>query len=98
VPDFGNQRLNLSSALWAALLKHGFVAAIESIKPRIIIGVSTVSGTLTKDVVETMASLNERPVILSLSNPTEHDECTLEQAYTWSKGSIGQEGCLSRVE
>ena len=64
---------------------HDFVAAIESIKPTTIIGVSTVGGTFTKEVVETMARLNERPVILALSNPTEHAECTPEQAYTWSK-------------
>jgi malate dehydrogenase (oxaloacetate-decarboxylating)(NADP+) len=63
-----------------------FVAAIESIKPTTIIGVSTVGGTFTKDVIEAMSRLNERPVILALSNPTEHAECTPEQAYTWSKG------------
>src|SRR5580658_3576293 len=63
-----------------------FVAAIESIKPTTIIGVSTIGGAFTQKVVEAMSRVNERPVILALSNPTEHAECTPEQAYTWSKG------------
>jgi len=63
-----------------------FVAAIESIKPTTIIGVSTVGGAFTQKVVEAMSRINERPVILALSNPTDHAECTAEQAYTWSKG------------
>ncbi len=63
-----------------------FVAAIESIKPTTIIGVSTVGGTFTQKVIEAMSRINERPVVLALSNPTEHAECTPEQAYTWSKG------------
>jgi malate dehydrogenase (oxaloacetate-decarboxylating)(NADP+) len=63
-----------------------FVAAIESIKPTTIIGVSTIGGAFNQEVVETMARINERPVILALSNPTEHAECTAEQAYTWSNG------------
>jgi malate dehydrogenase (oxaloacetate-decarboxylating)(NADP+) len=63
-----------------------FVTAIESIKPTTIIGVSTVGGTFTQQVIEAMSKINDRPVILALSNPTEHAECTPEQAYTWSKG------------
>jgi malate dehydrogenase (oxaloacetate-decarboxylating)(NADP+) len=63
-----------------------FVAAVESIKPTTIIGVSTIGGAFTQKVVESMSRINERPVILALSNPTEHAECTAEQAYTWSKG------------
>jgi malate dehydrogenase (oxaloacetate-decarboxylating)(NADP+) len=63
-----------------------FVAAIEDIKPTTIIGVSTIGGAFTKEVVEAMSRINERPVILALSNPTEHAECTPEQAYNWSKG------------
>jgi malate dehydrogenase (oxaloacetate-decarboxylating)(NADP+) len=63
-----------------------FVAAIDSIKPTTIIGVSTIGGAFTQKVVETMSRINERPVILALSNPTEHAECTAEQAYTWSNG------------
>src|SRR6201981_212268 len=63
-----------------------FVTAIESIKPTTIIGVSTVGGAFTQTVSEAMSRINERPVVLALSNPTEKAECTPEQAYTWSKG------------
>jgi malate dehydrogenase (oxaloacetate-decarboxylating)(NADP+) len=63
-----------------------FVAAIESIRPTTIIGVSTIGGAFTQQVVESMSKINDRPVILALSNPTEHAECTPQQAYTWSKG------------
>lgn len=63
-----------------------FVAAIESVRPTTIIGVSTIGGAFTQKVVETMSRINERPVILALSNPTVHAECTAEQAYTWSRG------------
>jgi malate dehydrogenase (oxaloacetate-decarboxylating)(NADP+) len=63
-----------------------FVAAIESIKPTTIIGVSTVGGAFNQKVIEAMWRINKRPVVLALSNPTEHAECTPEQAYTWSRG------------
>jgi malate dehydrogenase (oxaloacetate-decarboxylating)(NADP+) len=63
-----------------------FVKAIESIKPTTIIGVSTIGGAFTKEVIEAMSRINDRPVVLALSNPTEHAECTAEQAYTWSNG------------
>jgi len=63
-----------------------FVEAVTSIRPTTIIGVSTIGGAFTQQVVEAMSEINERPVILALSNPTEHAECTPEQAYSWSKG------------
>ncbi len=64
-----------------------FVAAIESIKPTTIIGVSTIGGAFNQKVIESVSRINERPVILALSNPTDKAECTPEQAYTWSKGN-----------
>ncbi|XP_042485123.1 NADP-dependent malic enzyme-like [Macadamia integrifolia] len=60
--------------------------AVKAIKPTVLIGSSGAGQTFTKEVVEAMASFNEKPVILALSNPTSQSECTAEQAYTWSKG------------
>ena len=62
------------------------VATIESVKPTVLIGVSTKGGAFNQRVVETMSRLNERPIIFALSNPTDKAECSAEQAYTWSKG------------
>ncbi|KAL1830633.1 hypothetical protein ACET3Z_000284 [Daucus carota] len=60
--------------------------AVKAIKPTVLIGTSGVGKTFTKDVVEAMASLNEKPLILALSNPTSQAECTAEEAYAWSEG------------
>ncbi len=61
-------------------------ATIETLKPTVLIGVSTKGGAFTQHVVETMSRINERPIIFALSNPTNKAECTAEQAYTWSNG------------
>ena len=63
-----------------------FMESIKSIKPNILIGATGAPGTFTKEVIEQMAAINERPVIFALSNPTSKAECTAEQAYTWSNG------------
>jgi malate dehydrogenase (oxaloacetate-decarboxylating)(NADP+) len=62
------------------------VKTIETLKPTILIGVSTKGGAFNQRVVETMSRLNERPIIFALSNPTDKAECTAEQAYSWSRG------------
>ena len=66
---------------------RNFVDAINSIKPTILVGVSTIGRTFTQAVVEAMSRLNKRPIIFALSNPTEKAECTPEEAYTWSRGT-----------
>ncbi|CAI0423377.1 unnamed protein product, partial [Linum tenue] len=60
--------------------------AVNDIKPTVLIGTSGVGRTFTQEVVEAMASFNEKPLILALSNPTSQSECTAEQAYTWTNG------------
>ncbi|KAH1114053.1 hypothetical protein J1N35_007431 [Gossypium stocksii] len=62
------------------------VDAVNGTEPTVLIGTSGVGRTFTKEVVEAMAALNDKPIIFSLSNPTSQSECTAEEAYTWSKG------------
>jgi malate dehydrogenase (oxaloacetate-decarboxylating)(NADP+) len=63
-----------------------FVETIKNVKPTAVIGVSTKAKTFTREVIETMTRLNERPIVFALSNPTDHAECTAEEAYRWSNG------------
>ena len=65
--------VDLLSVVWAA-------------RPAAIIGVSGQPQSFTRDVVEAMSEINDRPIVFALSNPTSKSECTAEQAYQWSEG------------
>ncbi|KAJ6731527.1 MALIC ENZYME [Salix purpurea] len=64
----------------------GLLDAVQAVKPTVLIGTSGVGRTFTKEVIEAMVFYNEKPIILALSNPTSHSECTAEEAYSWTKG------------
>lgn len=63
-----------------------FVEAIDEVKPHILIGATGFGGAFTREVIERMSAINERPVIFALSNPTSRAECTANHAYAWSNG------------
>lgn len=63
-----------------------FLGAIESVRPDVLIGATGVAGTFNEAIIRKMAECNERPIIIALSNPTSHTECTAEEAYRWSGG------------
>jgi malate dehydrogenase (oxaloacetate-decarboxylating)(NADP+) len=63
-----------------------FLSCVESLKPTAIIGVSGTPHAFTREVLEAMARINDRPIVFALSNPTSKTECTAVEAYTWTEG------------
>jgi len=63
-----------------------FLEAVNTLEPTAIVGISGQPATFTREVIESMARINDRPIIFALSNPTSKSECTAEQAYIWSEG------------
>jgi len=61
-------------------------AIVKKLKPTCLIGAAAVGGVFTQEIIEDMASFNEKPIIFALSNPTDKAECTAEEAYKYSKG------------
>eukprot|EP01013_Petalomonas_cantuscygni_P000044 TRINITY_DN10030_c0_g2_i1.p2 TRINITY_DN10030_c0_g2~~TRINITY_DN10030_c0_g2_i1.p2 ORF type:complete len:540 (-),score=161.78 TRINITY_DN10030_c0_g2_i1:613-2025(-) len=62
------------------------MSSLDTVKPTVLIGLSTTGGAFDEAVVKKMSELNEKPVIFALSNPTSKAECTAQQAYEWSDG------------
>lgn len=70
--------------------EHEFILdlqeVVETLKPTAIIGLSGKQGLFARPVLETLARVNERPIVFALSNPTSRSECTAADAYTWTGG------------
>ena len=64
------------------------VAAIRALQPTALIGVSGQPGTFTREALQMMATLNQRPIVFALSNPTANSECTAEESYAHTQGRV----------
>ena len=61
---------------------------VEYVKPTILMGLSTIGGAFTKDIITRMGELNDKPVIFPLSNPSANSECTFEEAVKYTNGRV----------
>lgn len=59
---------------------------VRHVKPTILIGCSAQPGAFSQDIIETMASTCERPIIFPLSNPDERCEAQPLDILNWSSG------------
>ncbi|GAB7365820.1 hypothetical protein MBLNU230_g7153t1 [Neophaeotheca triangularis] len=67
--------------------QHGTLEeVVEHVKPTILMGLSTIGGAFTPQILQRMAQINDRPIIFPLSNPSSKSECTFEEAYKHTKG------------
>ena len=64
----------------------GLTDVVRNTHATVLIGVSGVAGVFTQQVVSRMARYAEHPIIMPLSNPTSHAECTPEDALWWTAG------------
>lgn len=63
-----------------------FADVVRQVKPTILIGVSSVAGAFTEEIIKTMAEGTEQPIILPLSNPIHKSEAKPQDLITWTRG------------
>ncbi|KAH9478410.1 NADP-dependent malic enzyme [Psilocybe cubensis] len=61
---------------------------IQYVKPTALLGLSTISGAFTVDVLDAMAAINPRPIIFPLSNPVKLSECSFSDAVEITQGRV----------
>ena len=59
---------------------------VDHVKPTILMGLSTIGGAFTPDMLKKMGQWNHRPIIFPLSNPSANSECTFEDALKYTEG------------
>eukprot|EP00744_Colponema_vietnamica_P002108 GILI01003392.1.p1 GENE.GILI01003392.1~~GILI01003392.1.p1 ORF type:complete len:630 (-),score=119.73 GILI01003392.1:342-2150(-) len=87
----GKSRANVQD-LHKPYLRHDLpdklplIEVIRAVRPTVLLGLSTCRGLFTPEVLQEMAKHVDRPIIFSLSNPTNNSECSAEEAYLHTGG------------
>lgn len=72
---------------WDIVSMHvSLLDVVRNAKPTILIGTSAVKGAFSREVVKTMASGVERPIIFPLSNPISMAEASPKDILNWTGG------------
>jgi malate dehydrogenase (oxaloacetate-decarboxylating) len=61
---------------------------VRRVKPTMLIGASTVSGSFTEAIVKDMAAHTNRPIIFALSNPPVRAEAKPADLIAWTEGRV----------
>ncbi|OJJ50507.1 hypothetical protein ASPZODRAFT_192222 [Penicilliopsis zonata CBS 506.65] len=61
---------------------------IDHVKPTILMGLSTLGGVFTPEILRKMADWNTHPIVFPLSNPSSKSECDFETAVTNTDGRV----------
>lgn len=62
------------------------LSAVRALRPTALVGVSTSPGAFSARVLREMSLINQRPILMPLSNPTSLAECTFEEAVAATQG------------
>ncbi|HET7600958.1 MAG TPA: NAD-dependent malic enzyme [Gemmatimonadales bacterium] len=88
VRDRGALAAHLQPYAHAHATVSDLVAAIRDVRPTALVGLTGRAGVFTPPVLRAMAEINPRPIVLAMSNPTAHAECTAEAAYAATGGRV----------
>lgn len=61
---------------------------LDIVKPTALIGLCTVGGAFTAEILKKMGQLNKSPIIMPLSNPIKNAECTFAEAMEQTFGNV----------
>ncbi|MGB1198157.1 MAG: NAD-dependent malic enzyme [Thalassotalea sp.] len=89
--DFQQKLVQKNTAIKQWQIEGDYATLLEVVqgaKPDILIGVSGVAGLFTEQVVKTMKSHCDLPIIFPLSNPIRQVEATPEQVVHWTDGEV----------
>jgi malate dehydrogenase (oxaloacetate-decarboxylating)(NADP+) len=61
---------------------------VDHVKPTILMGLSTLGGVFTPEILRKVAEWNTHPIVFPLSNPSSKSECDYESAVTHTDGRV----------